>query len=84
MKKIILLLLLISSVCFAESIKIDKAVKNKDGTEYMVQYTVLNEDGTTKNLTTNPTIPEKYLVRVAKTTFDTLKIGMVYRVNRLK
>jgi hypothetical protein len=84
MKKTILLLLLISSICFAETIKINNTVQNKDGTEYMVQYTVLNENGTPKNLTVNPTIPEKYLVRVAKTTFDTLKIGMVYRVNKLK
>jgi len=84
MKKIILLLLLVSNICFAETIKIDNAVKNKDGTEYMVQYTILNEDGSPKLLSKNPTIPEKYLVRVSKTTFDTLKIGCVYQRNKLK
>lgn len=58
MKKIILLLLLVSNICFAETIKIDNAVKNKDGTEYMVQYTILNEDGSPKLLSKNPPYPK--------------------------
>jgi|LakMenEpi03Aug12_release.lakeMendotaPanAssembly.Ray.scaffolds.fasta_scaffold502423_1 hypothetical protein len=79
MKKLIILMLLTTTVC-AEKVQITHLRHDTVNNVHYIRFNLVDENNNVKFINRNPDIPDGYILITDSKMYDTLQVGKIYNI----